>query len=294
MKKVLAVLLIAVMVFGLAACGSGSSSGEPGGSGGQQGASGNGDTSGAVVGVESDIYAPNVGSQAEKYWRVKEIQAVYEFDSDGKCTVRDNVYYLKSASDYEDVKAELEGGGWQAVWSSDKTNFRIDQGFKDYTKVEDAIEEMEKEFRGYTVKYSGGGTNYVAPPTDERKTEIMKEVFGFTFDDIETSFGSYEYSYTRKRDKVMVTYISDATADDINALAKAAFDVCLKVADEGKIYDYLGKYGQVITAAPETDNIFNSSRFDYFRGEKEITVEAQILNSDGYQNTLALLVAVVD
>lgn len=296
MKKILTIALALLMLVSLAACGNAANT--PGGSssiagGGQQNSNGGSDASGAVVGVKSDLYAPNAGSQADKYWHVKEIQMAYEFDKDGKCTVRDTVYYLKSASDYEDAKSQLEGGSWKAVWSPDKTYFSIDQGFKDYTTVEDSIEEVEENFLGYTLTYSGGGTKYFDPPTDERKTEIMKEVFGFNCDDIKTSFGNYEYNI-RKKNKVLITYISGATFNDINALAKAAFDVCSSLADEGKIYDYLGKYGSVLTSAPETDNIFNSSKFNYYRNGKEITVEAQILNSEGYDNTLALLIAVVN
>lgn len=262
----------------------------PSGSGSQQGTAGGAAPSGYVVKVESDTYAPNAGSQAEKYWHVKEIKTVCEFDKDGKCLARDTVYYLKSASDYENVKQALDGG-WKAVWSSDKQSFTIDQGFKDYTTVDDAYDDVAKYFRGYTVTYSGGGTKYVAPPTEEQKVRMMKEIFGFTFDDIKTSLGKYEYTYTRFRDKVMVTYKSGAGVSDINALAKAAFPVCAAAADEGKMYDYLGKYGKELTAAPETDNIFWSAKFNYFRNGKEIAVEVQILNSDGYDNTLALLIA---
>ena len=296
MKKLMATLLAFFLLLSLTACGTGGT--EPGGNegadpAGQQGASGDSSATGAVVGVKSDLYAPNVGSQADKYWHVKEIQTVCEFDKDGKCTVRDTVYYLKSASDYADAKAELEGGGWEAVWNADKTAFSIDQGFKDYTSVEDAIEDVEEDFLGYTLTYSGGGTKHVDPPTDERKTEIMQEVFGFTCDDIKTSFGNYAYSI-RKKNKVALTYISGAGVSDINTLAKAAFDVCSPLAEEGKIYDYLGKNGSVLTAAPETDSIFTSATFNYFRNGKEITVEAQILNGEGYDNTLALLITIVN
>lgn len=296
MKRFVAIILAGLMLLSFAACSASNSTSEGTDSSQseQQGISGNAGSSGAVVGVTSDRYAPNVGSQADKYWHVKEIQTVYEFDKDGNCAVADTVYYLKSPSDYDDAKAQLEGGGWEVTWSPDQTSFRRDQGFKDYTTVEDAIDDIEEDFRGYTLTYSNGGTEYVAPPTDERKVEIMREVFGFTFDDIQTSFGDYEYTYTRFRDKVMVTYISNATVDDINALAKAAFEVCSPLADEGTVYDYLGKYGEVLTEAPETDNIFWSAKFNYFRDGKEIAVESQILNSEGYQNTLALLVAVVD
>ena len=293
MKKLLTAVLALIMIVSCAACsGSGKKTDAAGTSNGQQG---NGDPSaaGAVVGVKSDFYAPNAGSQAEKYWHVKEIQTVCEFDASGKCTVRDTVYYLKNASDYEAVKASLEGGGWAAVWSADHSSFSIDRGFKDYTTVEDAIEDIEDTFRGYTLVYANGSTKHVDPPTEERKVEIMKEVFGFTFDDVKTSFGAYTYSYTRQKNKVLVTYISGATADDINALAKAAFEVCKPLADEGKIYNYLGKYGSELTAAPETDNIFNSAKFNYFKDGKEISVEAEILQSEGYDNTLALLVAVI-
>ena len=308
-KKGLCLLIAALMLFGLCACGS-----EEGGAGGnaatspasQQGNNGNTATtaaakpentenntgSGAIVGVKSDMYAPAAGSQADKFWRVKEIQNVYEFSSDGKCTVKDTVYYLKNASDYDEASAQLESGNWKAVWSADKTCFSIEQGYKDYTSVEDAIEDIEKDFNGYTLTYDNGGSKHVDPPTDERKTELMKEVFGFTLDELDTTFGSYTFA-TRKMDKVMVTYISGATVDDMNALAKAAFAVCSPAADEGKMYDYLGKYGSELTAAPETDSIFNSAQFNYFRNGKEISVEAEILNSEGYDNTLALLVYLV-
>lgn len=310
MKKLLTLATALIMTLSLAACGdsdsssggksssksSGSSASKTDGKTGNDentGTNNTGDASGTVIGVKSDLYAPNVGSQAEKYWHVKEIQAVYEFDKDGTCTVRDTVYYLNSASDYNDAKDELEGGGWKAVWSSDNTYFAIDQGFKDYTTVEDAIDEVEKDFLGYTITYSDGGTKYVEPPTEEQKVEMMKERFGFTFDDIKTSFGDYTYSYTRKRDKVLVTYINGATAEDINALAKDAFEVCKPIADDGKIYDYLGKYGSELSAAPEVGSIFESGTFNYFKDGVEITVQAQILNSEGYDNTLALAVAVV-
>lgn len=310
MKKIIALALALVMLLSLAACGKSEGSGNAGSTpaegqqnnggnaaatqaNGQQNENGNAALSGAVVGVKSDLYAPNVGSQAEKYWQVKEIQNVYEFDTDGKCTVRDTVYYLKDDADYDTVNAELEGGNWKPTWESDHKSFRIDQGFKDYTSVEDAIEDMEEDFRGYTIVYSNGGTKYVDPPTDEQKTEMMKEVFGFTFDDVQTTYGKYEYSYTRKKDKVMVTYIDNATVEDINALAKAAFAVCQPLAEEGKVYDYLGKYGSELSAAPEVDSIFNSAQFNYYRNGKEITVQAEILNSEGHDNTLALLVAIM-
>ena len=308
-KKVLCLFIAVFMVIGLCACGS-----DNGGAGGnaatspasQQENNGNTGTtagakpentesntgSGAIVGVKSDIYAPAAGSQADKFWHVKEIQNVYEFSSDGKCTVKDTVYYLKNASDYDEASAQLEGGNWNAVWSDDKTYFTIEQGFKDYTSVEDAIEDIENDFLGYTITYSNGGSNHIDPPTDERKTELMKEVFGFTLDELDTTYGNYTFA-TRKMEKVMVTYISGATVDDMNALAKAAFSVCSAVADDGKMYDYLGKYGSELTAAPETDSIFNSAQFNYFKNGKEISVEAEILNSEGYDNTLALLVYIV-
>ena len=264
MKKIIALALALVMLLSLAACGKSEGSGNAGSTpaegqqnnggnaaatqaNGQQNENGNAALSGTVVGVKSDLYAPNVGSQAEKYWQVKEIQNVYEFDTDGKCTVRDTVYYLKDDADYDTVNAELEGGNWKPTWESDHKSFRIDQGFKDYTSVEDAIEDMEEDFRGYTIVYSNGGTKYVDPPTDE----------------------------------------------DINALAKAAFAVCQPLAEEGKVYDYLGKYGSELSAAPEVDSIFNSAQFNYYRNGKEITVQAEILNSEGHDNTLALLVAIM-
>ena len=303
-QKALCLFLAVFMVIGLCACGS-----DNGGAGGnetakpasQQGNNGNTGTtagakpentesntgSGAIVGVKSDMYAPAASSQAAKYWHVKEIQNVYEFSGDGKCTVKETVYYLNNASDYDDASAQLEGGNWKAVWSNDKSYFSIEQGSKNYTTVEDAIEDMEKDFLGYTLSYSNGGSNHIDPPTDARKTELMKEVFGFTLDELDTTYGDYTF-VTRKKENVLVTYIPGATTDDMNALAKAAFAVCSAAADEGKMYDYLGKYGSELSAAPETDSIFNSAQFNYFKNGKEISVEAEILNSEGYDNTLAL------
>lgn len=297
MKKIISITLALVILFTFVACGksegnnggnSASTSGEA-----QQNNGGDAAPSEVVVGVKSDIYEPNAGSQAEKYWQVKEIQKVHEFDVEGKCTVHDTIYYLKDGADYDTVNAELEGGNWKPNWASDHKSFRIDMGFKDYTTVDDAIEDMEKEFRGYTIVYSNGSTKHIDPPTEEQKTEKMKEVFGFTFDDVKTDFGQYQYSYTRQRDKVLVTYIDNATVEDINALAKAAFEVCKPLAEDGKVYDYLGKYGNELSEAPVSDSVFSSAQFNYFRNGKEISVQAEILNSEGYENTLALLVAVM-
>lgn len=309
LKKIVSILIAALLLLGLCACSPNNN--ETGGNAGsvvdsqhanngnngsttapQQGNNEPSTGDGAVVGVKSDVYAPSAGSQAEKYWHVKEIQDVYAFSSDGKCTVRDTVYYLKNTSDYEEAAAELTGGNFPAVWSDDKSYFSIDRGFKDYTSVDDAIAEIEKDFRGYTLTYGNGGSKHVDPPTDERKTELMKEVFGFTMDDIKTSYGDFEYAI-RKKEKVLVTYSSNATVEDINALARVVYEVCAPVADEGKTYDYLGKYGKEITAAPETDSIFNSAQFNYFKNGKEISIQSEILNSEGYDNTLALLIAVV-
>jgi len=316
MKKLLALLLIVAMVMSLAACSgskndSGNSSKDDSGKNtekeekdnnsgktdktdngsgdkGDSGSSGGG--SGAIVKVAGDLYAPAAGSQADKYWHVKEIQSVTEFDKDGTCTARDTVYYLKSASDYEDANNALDG--WNATWSADKSSFSIDQGFKDYTTVEDAIEDQEDDFLGYTLTYSNGGTEYVAPPTDEKKTEIMKEMFGFTIDDVKDALGDYNYNI-RKKKKVSVTTKDGATVDDVNALVKAVYDVCVPIADDGKIYSYMGKYGEELTAAPTTDDIFWSAKFNYFKGGKEIAVEVQILNSGNYDNTLNLLIQYV-
>ena len=246
---------------------------------------------GNVVGVKSDKYAPNVGSEAERYWQVKDIEMVYAFDASGKCTVRDTVYYLKDNADLEEVTRQI--AGWSAVWNDDKKSFRIDRGFKDYTTVDDAIDEIAKAYHGYTITYAGGATKHIDEPTEERKVELMREVFGFTFDDVQTTYGAYTYSYTRQRDKVLVTYINNATVDDINALGQAAFEVCKTLGDDGKMYSYLGKYGGEITEAPISDSIFFSCKFNYFKNGKEIAVEAEILNSEGYENTLALFVAVV-
>ena len=320
MRKILALLLVIVMVMSLAAC-SGSEGKNSGSSNNSDSSNNSGsgtekedkdsntstdktdngsgektetDTpsggSGPIIKVASDLYAPVSGSQAEKYWHVKDIQNVTEFDGDGKCTVRDTVYYLNSASDYDDASAALEG--WEATWSSDKTYFSIDRSFKDYTTVEDAIEESEDDFLGYTLTYSNGGTEYVAPPTDERKTEIMKEMFGFSIDDVKSAYEDGEY-IIRKKKKVSVTYKSEATVDDINALAKIVYDLCVPVADDGKIYTYMGKYGDELTEAPVTEDIFWSAKFNYFKDGKEIAVEVQILNSGDFQNTLDLLIQFV-
>ena len=320
MKKVLALLLIVAMVMSLSACSgskndSGSSSKDDSGkktekdekdnnsstgntatnntddgSGDKTDPGSSGGGSGAIVKVASDKYAPVTGSQADKYWHVKEIQNVTEFDKDGKCTARDTVYYLKSTSDYEDANQALDG--WKATWSSDKSSFNIDRGFMDYTTVEDAIEENGDDFLGYTLTYSNGGTEYVDPPTDEKKVQIMKEVFGFNLDDIKSALGDYNIAIQKKK-KVSVTTKDGATVDDVNALVKAVYDVCVPIADDGKIYSYLGKYGDELTEAPTTDDMFWSAKFNYFKDGKEIAVEVQILNSGDFNNTLNLLIQCV-
>ncbi|MBO4477475.1 MAG: hypothetical protein J5757_03985 [Lachnospiraceae bacterium] len=310
MKRVLALILVLVMVMAVVACDKGGDSGSGGGgnaasttkadNGGGGGATqapgkteapaGNGGGSGYISGVIEDKYAPAANSTADKFWKVKEIQEINKFDKDGNCTEKYTIYYLKDPADYNDVNEQIAGTDY--IWNSDKASFQRESSMKKYTSIDDAKADIEDAFRGYTIEYSGGKTEHVDAPDDARKTEIMKEVFGFNYDDLKTEYGNYTYS-TRQKKKVIVTYINDAKVEDINALAKIAFEVCKPLADEGKIYDYLGKYGNVLTEAPQTESIFNDATFNYFRNGSEISVQAQILNSGDYSNTLALAVYVV-
>ncbi len=307
MKRVLALILVLVMVMAVVACDKGGDSGGGGlasttkadnnGGGGATKAegkteapAGNGGGSGYISGVIGDKYAPAKGSTAEKFWKVSEIQEVNEFDKDGNCTEKYTMYYLKDPADYADVNEQLDASAY--IWNDDKTGFKRESSMKKYTTIDDAKADIEDAFHGYTIAYSDGKTEHVDAPDDARKTEIMKEVFGFNYDDIKTEYGEYTYA-TRQKKKVLVTYINDAKVEDINALAKIAFEVCKPLADEGKIYDYLGKYGSELTEAPQTDSIFNSATFNYFRNGSEITVQSEILNSGDYSNTLALAVYVV-
>lgn len=76
---------------------------------------------------------------------------MHEFDGTEKYTAGDTVYYLKDGTDFATVNAELEGGNWKPDWDSGHKSFRIDMGFKVDTTVEGAIDDVEKEFRGYTI-----------------------------------------------------------------------------------------------------------------------------------------------
>ncbi len=146
---------------------------------------------------------------------------------------------------------------------------------KKYTDPEDALDDMEKNYYSYSIKYSDGSTKHVDAPTEDKKPEDMKNNYGFTINDIKDAIGDYEYTGWY-RDKFEVAHGSNMTIDDVNALIRKAWDVCAPLADEGKMYTYLGKYGDVITEAPVITSEFDTAEFHYFRSGKEVGVQVSI------------------
>lgn len=242
-----------------------------------------------AVNITSGRFPMAKDSHAEKRWNADEAEYVYAFDADGKCTLNGTRYYLKDVSYYEESKKELEG--WKPIWSDDHASFIIDSGMHDYTTYDYAIKKIEERFLSYTIKDSSG-TITVAAPTEEEKVQKMREVFGFTFDDLGSDYAGYEYTVTRLLKNILVSYKDNATVSDANALIAAAFELCKSIPESGKMYGIAGKYGEEITSAPETSSALISPEFSYYYNGNEIHVEAEIGNSGDFDNTLLLHVYV--
>ncbi|MBO7516042.1 MAG: hypothetical protein J6T47_10505 [Lachnospiraceae bacterium] len=316
MKKLISILLVFVMVFALAACDKGDSpSGTKVDSGNNatkadsgnsstkpdSGKPDNGktDTTAAAVntpgksyvsGVIGDKLAPADGSQAKDHYHAKEYSEHYYFDSDGDCTEGYTEYFLDDPANYESANEYLVAGDWKPQWSSDKTSFKIMNQFISYMTVDKAIAEFEDDFNGYTLRNADGSSTHVDAPDDAKKTESMKEVFGFTYDDLKAQLGDYEYM-GRYRTKSQVRTGSKATVDDVNALIKAVWDLCAPQADEGKMYTYMGKYGDTITEAPQITSRFDSAEFHYFKNGQEIKVGVDIQTK--FDDALSLYAGIV-
>ena len=314
MKKLISIALVLIMVFALAACekedgpsGSGtkadsnnSSTKTDSNNSSTKADSGKTDSTTAaapvsgnafVSGVIGDKVAPAQGSQAKEHYHAKEYSEQYYFDSDGDCTEGYTEYYLDDPANYESANEYLVAGDWKPQWSSDKTSFKIMNQFISYMTVEKAIDEFEEDFIGYTIRNSDGSTKHVDAPDDAKKTESMKEIFGFTYDDLKSQLGDYEYM-GRYRDKSQVRTGSKATIDDVNALIKAVWDICTPLAEEGKMYTYMGKYGDVLTEAPQITSRFDSAEFHYFKNGKEIKVGVDIQSK--FDDALSLYVGTVN
>ena len=310
MKKLISILLVFVMVFALAACDKGDSpSGTKADSGNNatKADSGNSSTkadngktdttaAGNVSGntyvscVIGDKLAPADGSQAKEHYHAKEYSEQYYFDSNGKCTEAYTEYFLDDPANYEDANEYLVAGDWKPQWSGDKASFKIMNQFISYMTVEKAVAEFEDDFNGYTIQNADGSSKHVEAPDDAKKTESMKVVFGFNYDDLKTQLGDYEYM-GRYRNKSQVRTGSKATVDDVNALIKAVWDLCVPLAEDGKMYTYMGKFDDPITEAPQITSRFDSAEFHYYKDGNEIKVGVDIQSK--FDDALSLYVGIV-
>ena len=286
MKKIIALALTFVMLMTLIGCGSdsGSSSSDSKSSSSGSAASSSGKSSdsassssnqsggsGAIVGVTGAEQIPGETAQARTSWHAVKYQQKYTFDEDGKCLSSITTYYLDDPANYESANNYLEGGNWKPIWSSDKTSFDIEANYITYTTTDDAIADFEDDYIAYDITYADGGTKHVDAPDEATKLDNMKKTFGFSFDDFKDAIGDFEYKGLYKS-KAQIKHGSNATVDDINALAGKAFEKCVGYADGGTMYTYLGKYGDVITEAPQITSTFDTAEFHYFRDEQEIKV----------------------
>jgi len=300
MRKFLSVMLILVMVLSLAGCGSDEdgdkkddrknettspAADKPGDDKPGNDKPGEG---GIVIGVTGDKVTLPVGSEAHDYWHAETSVRNYEFDASGKCIKNETIYYLDDPANKQKVNDFLTGGGWEPSWSDDGSYFMLGNGFLDYTDTEDAFDYFASRYLAYTIKYEGGATQRVEAAGDAEKDDDFKNIFGLELANVQSLLGEKFTIVTRQRNALYAQLGTGATVDQMNELCAKMFEACKPIAEEGKMYTYLGKYGDEITEAPSEESEFSSPEFHYFYGGKEIKVVASLSAENDYMLSLEL------
>lgn len=240
-----------------------------------------------VLGEQVELAA---GSQARDSWHAVTTLRNYEFDASGKCLLCQDIYFLDDAANYDLANQHLTGADWKPQWSADKTNFMLENTHIDYTDPEDALEYFDSRYYAYTITYADKSTKAVEAPNLATKLANIKAVYGINFTDVQGLVGEYEV-VTWYRENLSIKMNEKATLEQMNALGAKLFEICKPLAEDGKMYTYLGKYGDELTAAPVADSIFDTSEFHYFCNGKEIKVSVGI--SQKLNEALTLYVGVV-
>lgn len=303
MKKILALFLVLLMAFSVAACGK-----DDDGDSKKKDDKKSEDSSkkddkdkkddkkpdtigdGVISQIIGDKVTLPEGGQAHDSWHALTTVRTYEFSKDGKCTKSEDIYYIDDVSNYETANDHLIGGDWKPVWSADKTNFVLNNEYISYVETEDALEYYDSRYYSYTIKYSNGSEKHVDAPDLATKLANIKEIYGIQFESVQSMIGNYTVA-TWQREALNIQMGENSTVDDMNALCSKLYDLCKPLADEGKMYSYLGKYGDELTAAPEVTSEFDSAEFHYFRNGKEIKVSVGI--SQKLNKVLTLFIGVV-
>ena len=217
-----------------------------------------------------------MGSQAHDHWHAASTVRNYEFDKDGKCLKNESIYYLDDPANKETANDFLVGANWEPVWSSDNTYFTLSNSSLKYTDTDDAIEYFEARYYAYTITYAGGATKRVEAPSEAEKVANITKIFGLNFADVKGLLGTDMKIATWQRDVIQVQLGKGATLEQMNELCGKLYEVCKPLAEDGKMYTYLGKYGDELTEAPKETSEFNNAEFHYFYGGKEVKVSVGI------------------
>ena len=310
MKKLLAVILVLLLAFSVAACGKdddgdskkddkkseNSSKKDDKDNKGDNKGDDKGDDKidgigdGIIIKVIGDKVTLPVGGQARDSWHAQATLRTYEFDADGKCVKSEDIYYLDDVANYELSKEHLEGGNWKAEFSADKTSFTIDNQYITYTDPDDALEYFNSRYYAYTIQYKNGAEKHVDSPDEATKLANIKEIYGIDFEDVKGLLGFFAVA-TWQREAINIQMSENSTLDDMNALGAKLFEVCKPLADDGKMYTYLGKYGDEVTELPKAGSEFESAEFHYYRNGKEIKVSVGI--SQKLNKAMTLYIGVV-
>ena len=304
MKKIVSCILLSIGLLGLSACDSfiltigGNPSGENTNHSSQTPSGDSGDAGGSAIQgsnhpsdkkpikfLSDEIELPST-AQARTSWMATRYTSTYEFDASGACTAIYSTYTLGNIDDYELANSHMESGGWTPEWSSDHLHFKIHTSMSlSWYDYDDAWDDMNDHFFGYTVTYVDNSTQYFAAPTQDQKNAKFTEMFGADIAAVEgyTGFDSIQLNYHYLRSFSLFGILTDNSVDNciatVNSYVQYLFDIYKMVSDDGTIRDYIHNT-QVITEAETIDNQFASSYFSFFKDGKECIVQVGIDNKD--------------